>query len=88
MHISIRAAPSKTEEMFFPSPERLYSDADTSRLGVLDYQGNAACFIDLTTEFKHLGSVVHHSLTSDADADKRIRSASAAFGALKNILIN
>jgi hypothetical protein len=39
-------------------------------------------------EFKYLGSIVHHSLTSDADVDKRIRSASSAFGALKNILTN
>jgi hypothetical protein len=36
---------------------------------------------------KNLGSIVHHFLTSDADVDKRIRSASAAF-ALKNILTN
>jgi hypothetical protein len=36
----------------------------------------------------YLGSIVHHSLTSDADVDKRIRSASAAFGALQNILTN
>jgi hypothetical protein len=74
--------------MFFPPPRRLYSEADTSRLGVLDYQGNPVGFIDFTTESKYLGSIVHHSLTSDADADKRMRSASAAFGALKNILTN
>jgi hypothetical protein len=39
-------------------------------------------------EFKYLCSIVHQSLTSDADVDKRIRSASAAIGALKNILTN
>jgi hypothetical protein len=43
---------------------------------------------DFTTEFKYLGSIVHHSLTSDEDVDKRVRSALAAFGALKNILTN
>jgi hypothetical protein len=74
--------------MFFPLPRRLYSDADTSRLGVLDSLGNPVGFIDLTTEFKYLGSIVHHSLTSDADVDKRIRSASATFGAFKSILTN
>jgi hypothetical protein len=42
--------------------------------------------IDFKTEFKYLGSIAHHSLTSDADADKRIKSASAAFGAFKHIL--
>ena len=30
-----------------------------------------------------MGSVLHYSLTSDADVDKRITSATAAFGALK-----
>jgi hypothetical protein len=55
-----------------------------SRLDVLDGTGNALGFIEFATEFKYLGSIAHHSLTSDADVDKRIRSASAAFGALEN----
>jgi hypothetical protein len=50
--------------------------------------GNPVGFIDFTTEFKYLGSIVHNSLTSGADIDKRIMSASAAFGALKNHLTN
>jgi hypothetical protein len=70
------------------SPRRLYSGAGISRLDVLDYLGNTVGFNDFTTEFKYLGSIVHHSLTSDEDVDKRIRSASAVFGALKNILTN
>ena len=37
---------------------------------------------------KYLGSIVHSSLTSDADVDKRIRSAAAAFGALRSVLFN
>jgi hypothetical protein len=72
--------------MFFPPPRRSYSESNTSRLDVLDNTGNAIGFIDFTTEFKYLGSIVNNSLTSDADVDKRITSASAAFGALKNIL--
>jgi hypothetical protein len=88
MHIGFGTTPSKTEAMFFPPPRRLYSKAKTSRLNVLDGTGNAIGFIDFTTEFKNLGSIDHHSLTSDADFDKRIRSASAAFGALKSILTN
>jgi hypothetical protein len=66
----------------------LYSDADTTRLDVLDYLRNPVGFIDFTKEFKYFGSISHRSLTSDADADKRMRPASAAFGALKNILTN
>jgi hypothetical protein len=32
--------------------------------------------------------IVHHFLTSDADVNERIRPASAAFDALKNVLTN
>jgi hypothetical protein len=56
----------------FSPPRRLYSDADTSRLDVLDYLGNPFGFIDFTTELKYLGSIVHHSLTSDSKVDKRV----------------
>jgi len=40
--------------------------------------------------FKYLGSILHYSLTSDADVDmsSRITSATAAYGALKNIFID
>jgi hypothetical protein len=38
------------------------------------------------TEFNYLGSIVHQSLTSGADVDERIRSASATFWFLKRIL--
>jgi hypothetical protein len=88
MHIGIGATPSKTEEIFFPPPRRPYSEANTSRLNILDGTGYATGFIDFTTEFKYLASIVDHPLTSDADADKHIRPASAAFEALKNILTN
>jgi hypothetical protein len=53
------------------------SDADTSRLDVLDNLGHPVGFIDFTTEFKYLGSIVHHSFTSDEDDDERIMLASA-----------
>ena len=74
---------SKTEAMYFPPPRVEYSAADTSRIVVLDARGQPAGFIDFTTEFKYLGSIVHYSLSSEADVDKRIKSATAAFGALK-----
>jgi hypothetical protein len=88
MHIGTGATPSKTKAMYFPPSRRSYSAANISRLDVLDSLGNPVGFIDITTEFKYLGSIIHHSLTSDADVDKCTRSASAAFGALKNILTN
>jgi hypothetical protein len=73
MHIGIGATPSKTEAMSFPQPRRPYSEAGISRLDVLNSTGNASGFIDFTTKFKYLGSIVHHSLTSDSDVDKRIK---------------
>ena len=59
-----------------------YEAADTSRF-YIDGTG----FIDFCEKFKYLGSMLHYSLTSDADVDKRITSATAAFGALKTFLL-
>ncbi len=42
-------------------------------------------FVDFTKEFKHLGSIIDSSLTSDADVDMRIKAATSAFGTLKNV---
>jgi hypothetical protein len=55
-----------------------YEAADTSRF-YIDGTG----FIDFCEKFKYLGSLLHYSHTSDADIDKRMTSATAAFGALK-----
>jgi hypothetical protein len=82
MHIGTGAMPSKTEAMYFPPPWLLYSGADTSRLGVLDYLGGILLATSILRQDKS------SSLTSDADVDKRIRPASGAFGALENILTN
>ena len=43
-------------------------------------------FVGFMKDFKHLEFVVHSSLTSDADVDKRTRSEAAAFGALRSVL--
>ena len=80
MHVGRGNAASKTEAMYFPPPRMAYEAADTSRF-YIDGTG----FIDFCEKFKYLGSMLHYSLTSDADVDKRITSATAAFGALKNI---
>ena len=45
-------------------------------------------YVDFTKEFKYLGSLITPSLTSDADATKRLKAASAAFGALKGVFRN
>lgn len=88
MHVGHGAVLSKTEAMFFPPPRAEYSAADTTRFNVLDSSGATAGFVDFTQEFRYLGSIVHCSLSSEADVDKRIKSATAAFGALKNVFTN
>ena len=75
----------RLKAMYFPPPRVEYSAADTSRIDVCDPNGAPVGFIDFTKEFKYLGSIVHYSLSSEADVDKRIKSATAAFGALKNV---
>ena len=81
MHVGRGNAASKTEAMYFPPPRMAYEAANTSRFYIDD-----TGFIDFCEKFKYLGSMLHYSLTSsDADVDKRITSATAAFGALKNI---
>jgi len=79
MHVGRGDKASKTEAMYFPSPRTAYEAADTSRFYV---EGTG--FIDFCEKFKYLGAILHYSLTSDADVDKRVASATAAFGALKN----
>jgi len=68
--------------MYFPSPRTAYEAAGTSRFYV-----DSTGLIDFCGKSKYLGSIHHYSLTSDAVVDKRIASATAAFGALKKIFI-
>jgi hypothetical protein len=80
MHIGRGATASKTEAIYFPPPRQAYAAADTSRF-LVDGTG----FVEFSESFKYLGSVIHYSLTSDADIFRRFKSATAAFGALKNL---
>jgi hypothetical protein len=75
----------KTEVMHFPPLRVEYSNADTSRFNIRNADGSAVGFVDFTNEFKYLGSIIDSSLTSDADVDKRIQTATSAYGALKNV---
>ena len=43
-------------------------------------------FIHFTSQFKYLGSMITPSLTSDLDVEIRIKKASQAFGALRNVV--
>jgi len=75
MHVVRGDTASKTEAMYVPPPRTAYEAADTSRF-YIDGTG----FIDFCEKFKYLGSMLHYSLTCDADVDKRIASATAPFG--------
>ena len=94
MHVGNGDTASKTEAMFFPAPRSNLSDVSdtapaTERFDVVDEAtGMTVGFIDFATEFKYLGSIIHPSLSSDADVDRRIKAATAAFGSLKKVLSN
>ena len=46
-------------------------------------------FIDFTKETtQYFSSIVHDPLSSEADVDERLKSATAAIGALKNVFTN
>jgi hypothetical protein len=81
MHVGRGGTASKTEAMFCPKPHKLYQSENTGRFN-LDGDG----FIDFTEEFKYLGSIITSSLTSDADVEKRIKSATAIFGAMSKCI--
>ena len=88
MHIGSGATASKTEAMYYPPTRMAYEDGDTTPFSVFGPSGEVLGFVTFVLEFKYLGSLVHHSLTSDADVNKRIKAASAAFGALRSVLCN
>jgi exonuclease III len=77
MHIGRGTTDSKTEAMYCPARSNKYEEGDTSNFVVADG------FIHFCEDFKYLGAIISNTLTSDADVDKRIASASAAFGALR-----
>jgi hypothetical protein len=63
--------------MYCPARGSKYEDGDTSNFDVADG------YIGFSKEFKYLGAMIYHTLTSEQDVDKRIANASAAFGALR-----
>jgi hypothetical protein len=63
--------------MYCPARGSKYEDGDTSNFNVADG------YIGFSEDFKYLGAIIDHSLTSEPDIDKRIANASAAFGALR-----
>jgi hypothetical protein len=48
----------------------------------------AGGFVSFTDEFKYLGALSHHSLTSDADIHSKLAKATAAFGAVRSSLFS
>ena len=62
MHVGRGNAASKTETIYFLPPRMAYEAAGRFRFC---FDGTA--FIEFCEEFKYLDSLLHHSLTSDAD---------------------
>ena len=88
MHVGNGSTASKTEAMFFPRPREPYEHGNTERFGISGHDNSTVGYVDFTKEFKYLGSLITPSLTSDADVTKRLKAASAAFGALRGVFRN
>jgi hypothetical protein len=80
MHIGRGATASKTEAIYFPPRHQAYAAADTSHFLV-----GGTGFVELSESFTYLGSIIHFFLTSNADVCKRIKTATTAFEASKNL---
>ena len=65
--------------MFCPRPGQAYDDADTSDVTADDVGG----VVSFTASFKYLGSLIDNCLRDNADVHGRVKSAAAAFGALR-----
>ena len=83
-----QASRPQRQAMYYPRSTGSYGDGDTTPFTVPGPGGEDLGFAGFTEEPKYLGPIVQSSLTSDADVDKRIRSAAAAFGALRSVLCN
>ena len=57
-----------------------WKDGDTTPFTVSGPGGEYLGFVGFTKELRYLGQIVHSSLTSDADVDKRTRSAATGQG--------
>jgi len=82
MHIGRGDIASKTEAMFFPAPHQRHEDGNQTKFTVADG------FVSFSTEFKYLGAIIHHTLTSDPDISFKIGRATAAFGALRKTVFS
>ena len=79
MHVGSAVKKSKTEAMFCPRPGRAYEEADTSDVKA----DEVGCAVSFTTLFRYLGSQIVSCLRDNADVHSRVKSAAAAFGALR-----
>ena len=55
--------------MYYPPTMMAYEDGDTTPFTVFGPSGEVLGFVTFVLEFKYLGSLVYHSLTSDADVN-------------------
>ena len=86
MRVGSGTAASKTEAMYYPTSTGPYEDSDTTPLTLSGPGGEDLCFVGFTKEFRYMGPIVHSSLESDTNVDKRTRSAAVAFGAPGSVL--
>ena len=80
MHVGSESKKSRTEAMYCPARDEEYGNGDTLDL-VLDCGG----ITSFTESFVYLGSLLHRDLSDHHDVEARIKKASMAFGALRDL---
>ena len=86
MHIGVSITLSKNKAMHFPLPRVEYSNAYMPCFKIRNADGSTVGFVDFTKEFTDLGSIIDSSLTSYADVDVLIETATSAFGAFQELV--
>jgi exonuclease III len=87
MHIGENGKKSKTEAMYI-SPSFI---EDANLIDVEKFTSPIAVkhgYVNFTSNFKYLGSIISNDLKDDLEIDSRIKKASAQVGALKNFFKN
>ena len=87
MHVGTQDKCSKSEILFVAAPNRVYADPvsfDNTNLSNVSIDD--VTHIPIVDRFCYLGSVLTRDCKDTSDVETRIKTASHAFGALRNCL--
>ena len=89
VHEGIVGKDSKSEILFVAAPECMYDDAESfDGVDLSDVDLGNGRYIPVVSVFKYLGSMLTRDCRDSADVDARVKSAGAAFGALRKCIFS